>query len=526
MAAPPPLNLRRLPAERRLPGLGRNPENVFVAARKRATIRPLVVAFHSSGMKARPKRQSRLLVRRELRYAYNNVLSLVQSDGPIADNAGARDCSLKIRSLREPWLDAEKTPDSEVSWAFSERANYMSLIEASGLPSDRIASFLEVEGLARYGADIVVTEDSVLLAHRDDPRLRELPLMTPEEALVVVGVWSRVTHRAWVEGPRGVNNGLYYWALARAVTPAAWPGFAAFVAGERYFGLRGRYMLDLAGSILEGLSRLVRELDTMVSLWLCPPDNDVNDELVAEFDHVVTDVWRVYDNLAALSGEYLGIELDREKPLLWGLRTVEWKKAMRDTGGNRGRAIVALVSAESLRFKLSHQLRHRAIHRAAFRPIAMGSTNHPHEARIWLEGDDLAAVENAITGMGHQPEAWGLTNIDPPAAIPTAWSGDPQMWLVEYDRRGLLDPMMIAPRLVAHAAHMANSIYEKLDAQSDPRLPTKPPGEPPPVGPDGMGRIWQPWGANSAIRSSALSGLISWALPIPDTDRPYGAEQP
>jgi hypothetical protein len=30
---------------------------------------------------------------------------------------------------------------------------------------------------------------------------------------------------------------------------------------ERYFGPHGRYMFDLAQSILEGLARLVRELD-------------------------------------------------------------------------------------------------------------------------------------------------------------------------------------------------------------------------------------------------------------------------
>jgi hypothetical protein len=461
------------------------------------------------------------LVRRELRFAFNNVLSLVQPDGPVDETQPGWPHSLKIQSLRERWLDAENVEDSELSWS-ADVEKFERLIRDAGLHQDRRLPLIELDGLRHYGADIIVTEATDILANREDPRLRDLPIMTPEEALVVVGVWSRLTHKAWVVGPRGLNNGLYYWALARALTPAAWPGFAAFVGGERHFGARGRAMFDLASSVLEGLARLVRELDVMASLWLCPPDNDVNDELLAEFDHVITDVWRVYDNLASLSGEYLGISLDRDKPLQWGLRTDDWKRAMRDTGGDRGKQIVALVSREAPRFKISQQLRHRAIHRAAFRPIAMASSVHAHEARIWLEGDDLAAVENAIGTMGHTLDAWGLSHLEPATSIPTNYGDGTESELVPYDRRGLLDPMMIAPRLVAHAAFMANAIYEKLDAQSDPRLPTRPASGPPAPVPN-QGDEFGPWAANSAIMSSPLSGLIKWAPPIPDTDRPFGA---
>jgi len=507
-----------------LPRVGRrrDPQNQFEAARLHEPIRPLLVAFHASGMKPHPKKASRVLARRELRFAYNNVLSLVQPDGPVDENVPGWPHRLKIKSIREPWLDAQKVEDSELMWG-ADVAKYQNLIQDKGLPRESLLSLIELDGLEQYGADIIVTEDRDLLANRDDPRLRELPIMTPEEALVVVGVWSRITHKAWAVGPRGLNNGLYYWALARATTPAAWPGFAAFAAGERYFGPRGRYMFDLAQSVLEGLARLVRELDVMVSLWLCPPNNDVNDELLAEFDHVITDVWRVYDNLASLSGEYLGIALDPDRPLQWGLRTAEWKKAMRDSGGPRGKDIVAVVSRETPRFNISHQLRHRAIHRAAFRPIAMASSVHPREARIWLEGDDLAAVENAIRAMGHTPDAWGLSGMEPAQSIPTSYSDGSPSALVPYDRRGLLDPMVVAPRLVAHAAFVANAIYEKLDAQSDPRLPSKPADGPPSPAGDGTGSYFLAWGANSSILSSPLSGLITWAFPIPEIDRPYGA---
>jgi hypothetical protein len=68
--------------------------------------------------------------------------------------------------------------------------------------------------------------------------------------------------------------------------------------------------------------------------------------------------------------------------------------------------------------------------------------------------------------------------------------------------------MIFAPRLVAHAAYMANRIFEILSAQSD-------------LHPSGIDKASvtddvrsQAYAANSAILSSPLSGLIDWQLPL------------
>jgi hypothetical protein len=190
-------------------------------------------------------------------------------------------------------------------------ARYQHIVEKHGLDPLRLADFFEVEGLAAHGADIVITEQPDLLLARDRDLHNDLPVMTPEEAFVVVGVWSRLIHKAWVTGPVGLDVGSYYRSLAHALTPAARPFFAS-ASGQTVLVHSGE-IYEFWMSVLECLTRLARGLDQMVTLWQCPSDNEVNDELLADFDEVIRDVWRVYDNLALLCGYYLDITLDHDK---------------------------------------------------------------------------------------------------------------------------------------------------------------------------------------------------------------------
>jgi hypothetical protein len=119
---------------------------------------------------------------------------------------------------------------------------------------DDLSLLLELETLAAHGADLIVTENEALLAAREHRLLRELNLMTPAEAAVVIGVWTRTIHKAFILRV-GVNNGLFYWALARALTPAAWLSHCAFVYGTRDIP-DGPELVDLSGSILDHLKTM------------------------------------------------------------------------------------------------------------------------------------------------------------------------------------------------------------------------------------------------------------------------------
>ncbi len=186
----------------------------------------------------------------------------------------------------------------------------------------------ELVAFARLDSDVIVTADRELLAKRAQRDYVPFNLMTPGEATVLIGVWTRAIHEAL--HPRiGCNNGFYYWATARAMTPSAWPGYCAFVYGERVLP-NGRELQSLAGSILDYLSMLTRDLDRMIATWQCPIANDTMDELIQDFSHVVLDAWTVHDNIALLSGRYLENDLSPSNGPEWDLLNRKWQRAMRE----------------------------------------------------------------------------------------------------------------------------------------------------------------------------------------------------
>jgi hypothetical protein len=376
-----------------------------------------------------------------------------------------------------------------------------------GLDPMLLRDLNEIEALAEVQADLIVTEHPEILRVRDHPLIAGLPIVTPQEAFVIVGVWSRLTHRPSVFGPIGINVGLYYWCLARALTPAAWPGFAAFLRAERVMA-DGPDNFELAASVLDGLARLGRGLDGLFALWQCPGDNDVNTEMTEAFDHLVRDLWRLYDNLAQLSGYFLGISLPHDKPTLWELLVPKWQKAM-VASGDCGKRIVDLVVEDQELFDISQQLRHRATHRALFRQMTFAEANRAQGCRVQLQGRELDGFESAVSAMGCSNEDWGLDLLIPAGRVPVKDINDPDVtYEIEQQRIGLLDPMVLAPRLVAHAANLANKVFEILDPETDPRVPKADRTAPPPEIHFGG------YAANSAILSSPLAGLIDWQIPI------------
>ena len=146
----------------------------------------------------------------------------------------------------------------------------------------------------------------------------------------MAGVWSRVVHNAFCQGPVTYNNGLYYWALTRALTPASWPGYCAFVR-MRWRGDDGPVLLELASSILDHLTAINRALDRLVVLWQCDTNNDTISELFDEFERVVLGTWAVYDNVALLAGTYFGISLTPRTA--WNVRDKGWRKAVERARG-------------------------------------------------------------------------------------------------------------------------------------------------------------------------------------------------
>ena len=490
--------------------MGPSPDNPFRAARLREGVRELHVGIHTAGLSDAPTAEQ-VVVRQELTTARPRVSELIRSAGP--ERTGVQpDVPVVSLQGKNPGSTTAVmvTSDQETHSAVTGHDLWRFIVDEELRDPTRMQTLLELEGLVAMGADFVVTEDRTMLELRDHNLLGRLRLVTPDEALVLVGVWSRTVHRAFVRGPIGVNNGLYYWALARALTPAGWPAFCAWVKGEQVLPA-GPVLFELAQSILGRLVTIGRALDILVATWICPTDNDTDDEIIDEFDRVVINAWAIYDNIALLVGRYLGIDLPSDQPAGWGLLQRDWRRSMARVQDKRAAALVDLVRAEEPRLAMVHELRGRALHQARPRLIRVAS-GRSEEARLWIEGDHWQRLLAAIQRDGSEPSEWGVDRVFEPRreSVSVVGSVDGTSDVVEeYDidlgASAWLDPVAIAPKLAAHAAWMADRAFGMLDPVSDPRIPGK----------ETCGRVPSDFyfsepGATAAVLESPLSGLVHW----------------
>jgi hypothetical protein len=500
-----PLRLRRLTREHELPYLHQKPWPLFDAARRHEAVRPVGVGLHSRGLRSVGEVQARILSQLGLSMFHRAYVVVRTPDEP-AGWMSKYVPALELRTNADTGdIGATLTTDESITSAgsmFRERWEYV----ARDLLHDvtRWPELAELELLAHFGADVVVTIDPTILALRDHSLLRGLNVMTPEEAFVLVGVWSRVVHNAFCEGAVAYNNGLYYWALTRALTPASWPGDCAFVR-TRWAGTDGPLLFELASSILDHLTAINRALDGLFALWQCETNNDTISELLDEFEHIVLGVWAVYDNVVLLAGTYFRIELPIKTA--WNVCDKRWRKAMEKTGEPRAIALAQLVRDQRARFEASEQIRDQIVHRARLSPVRRLTGTGPRpeeEPRIWLSGDALVAFERALGRMGVSPGMWGLDTRRPAGKMTVNEVSDAGTASIEVDRpaHALIDPVVLAIRLAAHAAWLGNESFRLLDPLSDPRVVDKSACAAPPTEP------WAtPLAAALAILSGPLSGL-------------------
>jgi hypothetical protein len=364
---------------------------------------------------------------------------------------------------------------------------------------------IEVLTAHAAGADIVVTTDPELLARRDEGRLREVNLMSPAEAFALVGVWSRALGRPGSRKLGVGSNWLFYWALARSLTPAGWSAFSTWVHCARLLP-NGADLRDLTSSVFSRLSLLARSLDQMVIQWERDESLDSEERLSDELDTVLLRVWAIQDNLARLAGFALGVTLSREYH--WSLQDKEWQDKVR-LCGPRGSALMELVRRLEPRIQLSRELRHHAVHRTSLQMLSF-STSEGSSPRMRLPERVLGELKRWLAEIGDTPDSWGI--VDEYPRHPAKHTADHGGGLVEkwdeIEQGGaFLDPLPFAARLVAHVAELTNEVLKILDPSADPRIPAEYLSRISTPGPE----TWaSPSGAAVARLASPVSGLTDW----------------
>lgn len=372
-----------------------------------------------------------------------------------------------------------ESPDRAIGYMGSLR-NAEQLSQMYGTHSREIQKLLlDAWVPAAIEADLLITTDPRLLAMRD--RLRLAEVVTPREALTIIGPWSRGVHRAFL-GLFGLNPGLYWAAVTRAVVPHVHPLWGAIVGGER-LSHGTSPLMPLGQSINTRLAGMIRRLDRMAALWQLPTNNDRLDELADQFDSCVLEANAVMDTMARLVGTSLGISLGGETE--WGLLRKPWRRAVSQSGP-AGRAIADYVLSRRPHIELSLQFRHHAVHRERLKVIRVRKQADPEVSRIRVDGPLLEWVMLRLEQMSEAPTAWGLGDIHRRARVHVSSTG--RTGVIEYEvdepEWSELDPMPFASRLVATTAatvdELARMLYladeathdrQREDVMSEPTFP-------------------------------------------------------
>ena len=474
-----------------------DPPNPFEAIRRHVAARPLRIGLHSAGLGISPSPEE-ILIRSQLSLPRASVVDVFRSEGPLPTGVDPSTPTIGIEE--EPGgartaIRRDGGPgaavDSRVPLHGYVRWRYIAGRDLGD--RERVRELIWLEALAALGADLVVTESPTLLAVRDASMVRGLRLVTPGEALVIVGLWSRAAHRAFVDGSRSVSNAIYQRALGDAIAPAvarAVDGFARSTPQQP----SGRTLFELAGSVGDRLQGALRALDRLLVLWQCATSPDTIDEMLDEFDHVLVDACTTYENVSRLVGAVIDPAAGR---------------------GDRAAAVAAHIDDDLDWLEMLIGLRDACLHRARVRPTAGGSAKRPDDARVWLEGPALVLAIQALE-MG-TPDSnladWGIeplpqNAIERLARIGPDWA-DAIPAEVVAGPAALLDPIVFAPRVIAHVARFANGALEILEPEPDRRLaPIETGGASEPSRGDPGRR------AHAVVLSSPLSGLVDWIAPL------------
>lgn len=379
---------------------------------------------------------------------------------------------------------------------------------ASGVaPASSTRHIVEAVAAEQIGAHVVITADPHLLALNRGGRLAELNVLTPLELGPVMGIWARASGAGGSFAHYHPVLSLYHWCLARALTPAAWPGFGAFVLGERIFP-NGRLLSELAGSVLDRLDYLLETLDEMAVIWQRDVNNPTLDRLTGLMDNVLLRTWAVRDNLALLIGHWYQIDLPERTA--WTLGDSRWRRAVRAKGGRR---LLETVLPLSGPINATEELRHHTIHRESLKAMRY-QTDAGVEARVRLRRPLSSQIRTRLTAAAQSPSDWGLGDDYPPHEVEhiVDQGGGLEDRFIEGDPGGLfLDLVPFAVHLVAAVARLANGVLAEIDPASDPRLPealrvlarTMPPD-----------RMFSPELGWQFALTSPVAGLVPWARAV------------
>jgi hypothetical protein len=341
---------------------------------------------------------------------------------------------------------------------------------AKGLGRNRAAGdLLTFQAAAALHAHVFVSKSKHLEFVRERaPNLTE-NLVSPLEALPPIWALCRGFGDHW-DDHIVTSSRAYYWAVARALTPNAYPGFASLVRGEDTFA-NGSELVSLGQSSLQRIAGLIGTLDQMLRVWHVPANNHTIDEMCELFDHVVLGASAALDSIALLAAKYFGIQIRQNRI---ALHNDDFLAEVQRHQDPRATAFARFVHERHHAVSVHVELRHHAVHRAGLQGIRFSRGSEPEEMRVWVREPTLGTVWDHLEAIGARPTEWGFSDRQGPHDITVSFTDQPGRTAIRPNPgQALLDPMRFAPRLVAAVADIVDGAFGALDFPSDARFATE-----------------------------------------------------
>jgi hypothetical protein len=371
---------------------------------------PLQVTLHSSSFaKLRNNERAALELIKEL--APDGAVDILETDSTAKRY-------LKIETSARPgrdfldltiWEDGEARLFSGIDYPKQEldTARSVTGISSSSDPivQEAFADLLVAAAHRTLDRDLLVTGSPWILHSKSRSTAKDSKARSLGEAIKIIGLFLRGRgdyrfrgqRRSWSE-PINFDRSLFYWVLARQLTPAMWRYFSACVAlGESH----GREYLAMGSSILTRCKHALQARDFIGSAFYAP-DEGAKDATEYHFDYLALLLVGALDVQARIAHRAYGASGDKRV----NFRHTGFLTQLKKQGAT---ALFELLSRDETRAFLTLLFEVRnTIHSAS-----MGSHGHHTTGRGpgWLEieeGEFARTLWEAAVAAGG-PEQWGMT---------------------------------------------------------------------------------------------------------------------
>lgn len=276
----------------------------------------------------------------------------------------------------------------------------------------RAADAFAIRVAADMGSDVFIT-DRPYLHITTLPLARDISVLTPEDALPIVGLYLRrqeefITWRSTDgTGTATANRGLFYWVAARALLPQAWRWMAACV--HEAIATNNDGLALLAQSLPLRIDQALRARDDAIAALSQPQNNDTADEALAALDRVLICLMGAVDVSARVAHLVLGFDEDRIRQAAWQ-RDGAWRRMV--MAKKKDLTDLLQIEAHGDAIAILNTLRN-TVHGAALHPMALSEDVLSRtDTVVGLPADQAVDLLTRVDRQGGR-ESWGIQEYIP-----------------------------------------------------------------------------------------------------------------